>query len=203
MEYRFLGKTGLKVSAISFGNWLNSNDPTWQQRTIDLVKKAHSLGINFFDTAETYGYGEGERQIGVALKALNVPREDLVVSTKIFWEVNGNRLNRVGLSRKHINEGFNNSLKKLQLDYVDIVFCHRFDNYTPLEETCRAFDDIVKSGRAFYWGTSEWTAAQIFEAFMVCERFNLIKPVVEQPQYNMIIRENFEKGLGRVFDNYG
>lgn len=110
---------------------------------VELVKKAHSLGINFFDTAEVYGYGEGERQMGAALKALNVPRGDLVISTKLFWEVEGNRLNRVGLSRKHINEGFNNSLKKLGVEYVDVIFCHRFDPHTPLEETCRAFHDII------------------------------------------------------------
>ena len=99
-------------------------------------------------------------------------------------------------------EGVNNSLKKLQLDYVDVVFCHRFDHDTPFEEVCRAFDTVVKSGKAHYWGTSYWTAAQIFEAFMVCERFNLIKPIVEQPQYNMIVRESFEKDLGRLFDVY-
>lgn len=159
MEYRYLGNTGLKVSVISFGNWLNSNDPAWEQRMIDLVKKAHSLGINFFDTAEVYGYGEGEKQMGIALKALNVDRADLVVSTKLFWEVQGVSQNRNGLSKKHIKEGLNNSLKKLGLDYVDILFCHRFDNNTPLEETCRAFDEVVKSGKVHYWGTSEWTAA--------------------------------------------
>lgn len=137
------------------------------------------MGINFFDTAEVYGHGEAEKQMGVAIKSLNVPREDLVISTKLFWEVKSNIGNRVGLSRKHILEGVNNSLKKLQLDYVDVLFCHRFDKFTPLEETCRAFHDVVTSGKAHYWGTSEWSAAQIFEAFMVCERFNLIKPVVE------------------------
>ncbi|KAL4454214.1 hypothetical protein ABPG74_012171 [Tetrahymena malaccensis] len=202
MEYRYLGNTGLKVSVISFGNWLNSNDSSWTQRTIDLVKKAHSLGINFFDTAEVYGYGEAEKQMGLAIKELNVAREDLVISTKLFWATKSDTLNKVGLSRKHVMEGINNSLKKLQLDYVDIVFCHRFDKYTPLEETCRAFHDIITSGKAHYWGTSEWTAAQIFEAFMICERFNLTKPVVEQPQYNMIFREKFEKEYGRLFDIY-
>lgn len=159
MEYRYLGNTGLKVSVISFGNWLNSNEPAWEERMINLVKKAHSLGINFYDTAEIYGFGEGERQMGIALKALNVPRGDLVVSTKLILEVEGDKLNRVGLSRKHIREGLNNSLKKLGLDYVDVLYCHRFDRYTPLEEVCRSFDAIIKEGKAHYWGTSEWTAA--------------------------------------------
>ena len=133
---------------------------------------------------------------------LNIPRGDIVVSTKLFLEVSNPTINRIGLSRKHINEGINNSLKKLQLDYVDVVFAHTYDHFTPMEETCKAFDEIIKSGKALYWGTSKWSAAAIFEAFMVCERFNLIKPIVEQPQYNMIIREDFEKGLGKLFDVY-
>ncbi|KAL4454213.1 hypothetical protein ABPG74_012170 [Tetrahymena malaccensis] len=202
MEYRILGETGLKVSAISFGNYLNSDKPDWQERTNQLVKKAHELGINFFDTAEVYGWGEGEKQLGIALKQLNIPREDLVISTKLFWAVPDLKVNRTGLSRKHIIEGLNNSLVKLQLDYVDLVFCHRFDDETPLEEVCRTFDSIIKSGKAHYWGTSEWSAANIFEAYMVCERFNLIKPVMEQPQYNILVRERFEKEYGRLFDKY-
>ncbi|KAL4500368.1 hypothetical protein ABPG72_003319 [Tetrahymena utriculariae] len=158
MEYRILGETGLKFSAISFRNYINSDKPDWQERTNQLVKKANELGINFFDTAEVYGWGEGEKQLGTALKQLNIHREDLVISTKLFWAVPDLKVNRTGLSRKHIIEGLNNSLAKLQLDYVDLVFCHRFDDETPLEEVCRTFDALIKSGKAHYWGTSEWSA---------------------------------------------
>lgn len=179
MQYRHLGETGLKVSVISYGNWLNSNDPKVEERTVQLIKKAWDLGINFFDTAEVYGYGQAEIQMGKALKALGVKREDLVVSTKIFWGTEDVRPNTRGLSRKHIKEGVKQSLERLGLDYVDVVFCHRFDTTTPVEETVRAFDDLIKEGKIHYWGTSEWTAANIFEVREVCEKYNLIKPSVE------------------------
>ncbi|KAL4498559.1 hypothetical protein ABPG72_019677 [Tetrahymena utriculariae] len=200
MEYRLLGNTGLKVSAISFGNWLNSDRPDWQQRTNLHVKKAWDLGINYFDTAEGYGQGEGERQMGIALKELNVPREDYVVSTKIFWGKPTGSQNNLGLNRKHIKQGIKASLERLQLSYVDVVFCHRFDHETPLEEVARAFTELIQEGLVHYWGTSEWSAANIFEAREICEAKNLIKPVVEQPQYNMFVRESFEKDYGRLFD---
>ncbi|KAL4453455.1 hypothetical protein ABPG74_017662 [Tetrahymena malaccensis] len=207
MEYRFLGNTGLKVSAIGFGNWLNSDTSDRKQKMIELIKRAYSLGINFFDTAEAYGQGEGEIQFGEAFKALGAPRQELVISSKIFWAVSPTsadikKVNQIGLSRKHIFEGVKASLKRLQLDYLDIVFCHRFDEDTPLEETAKAFNDLIEQGLIHYWGTSEWSASEIFEVREVCSRLNLVPPVSEQPQYSMIIREKFEVEYGRLFDKY-
>ena len=197
MIYRYLGNSGLKVSALSWGNWINTKgeDPTY-----DIIKLAYENGINFFDTAEIYGFGEGETTLGKALKKLNAPREKLVISTKIFKC--GTDINDNFLSRKHIVEGLRNSLKRLQLDYVDVVFCHRPDSFTPLEETCRAMDWVINQGMAFYWGTSEWSAAQIMEAYMICERCNLIKPIVEQPQYNLFSREKMENEYAILFQKY-
>ncbi|EGR29542.1 hypothetical protein IMG5_153590 [Ichthyophthirius multifiliis] len=201
MEYRLFGNTGLKVSAISFGNWLNSDKPEWQERTTQMVKLAYDLGINFFDTAEMYGFGEGERQFGKAFKDLNLPREDIVVSSKIFWG-DFKSVNQLGLNRKHIKQGVKNSLKKLQLDYIDIIFCHRFDDETPVEEIARAFTELIQEGLIHYWGTSEWSAANIFEIRAICAEKNLIQPSAEQPQYNMFVREKFEADYARLFDIY-
>ena len=191
MEYRFLGNTGLKVSVLSYGNWVNSDKDDDIQITIDAVKRCFDYGVNFFDTAEIYGAGNAEIAMGKALKALGVERKDYVVSTKLIKC--GNGVNDVMLSRKHIIEGLTNSLKRLDLDYVDVVFAHRPDRETPLEETCRAFDHLINTGKAFYWGTSEWEADIISRAIEICERLNLHKPITEQPQYSMICRNNFEK----------
>ena len=197
MEYRYLGKTGLKVSVLSFGNWVNNDN---DQLTKDSVKICLENGVNFFDTAEYYEFGKAETSLGKAFKALKVPREKIVVTTKIL---------RVGYdpndgfqSRKHIIEGLRNSLKRLQLDYVDIVYAHRYDMYTPLEETCRAYDWVIKNGYAFYWGTSEWTASQIMEAYKICDKLNLIKPVVEECQYNMLVRDKMENEYRDLFKKY-
>lgn len=205
MEYRFLGNSGLKVSVLSFGNWLTNNDPKVIENTKQIVKRCHELGVNFFDTAEGYGRGEAERQFGEALKTLNVPREDIVVSTKIFFgtvEEGKSKINRTGTSRKHIIEGLQASLKRLQLDYVDVVLAHRYDHETPIEETCRAFNWVINKGWAFYWGTSEWSAEQITTAMGVCERLGLIKPITEQPQYNMLVREKLESEYVPLFDEF-
>jgi voltage-dependent potassium channel beta subunit len=202
MEYRFLGPTGLKVSCVSYGNWLTSNDPTAEQTTIDVVAKCFELGINFFDTAEIYGLPDGQAEVvmGKALKKLNTARENLVISTKLFKC--GPGVNSYGLSRKHVIEGMNNCLKRLQLDYVDVVFCHRHDHETPMEEICKAFNHLIENNKAFYWGTSEWSAEQIVEAYAVCDRLNLIRPIVEQPQYSMLVRDKFECEFGHLFDKY-
>lgn len=167
-----------------------------------LIKHAWSLGINFFDCAETYGKprGQVEELLGNALKTLDVKREDLVIATKIFW--GGDGINSKGLSRKHVIEGLNKSLKRLQLDYVDIVFAHRYDTFTPVEEVCRAFDYHIQKGKALYWGTSEWPAIKIREAIEVCERLGLAKPVVEQPQYSLMVRDRFEKEYAPLFKDY-
>eukprot|EP00827_Trimyema_finlayi_P002477 TRINITY_DN222_c0_g1_i16.p1 TRINITY_DN222_c0_g1~~TRINITY_DN222_c0_g1_i16.p1 ORF type:complete len:318 (-),score=103.70 TRINITY_DN222_c0_g1_i16:134-1087(-) len=176
---------------------------------IECVKKAWDLGINYFDTAEIYGIPEcsGDAIMGKALKALNVDRQDLVVSTKIWRNISQddylkNKVNRQGLSRKHIIEGLENSLKRLQLDYVDVVFAHRCDEEAPMEEICRAFSYLIEKGLAFYWGTSEWPVQKIMEAYAICDKLNLIKPICEQPQYNMLVRENFEENYGLLFDKY-
>lgn len=197
MIYRYLGNSGLKVSALSWGNWINTKE---QDPTFEIVKYAYENGVNFFDTAEIYGFGEGETTLGNALKKLDVPRENLVISTKIFKS--GMGVNDAFLSRKHIIEGLRNSLKRLQLEYVDVVFCHRPDARTPLEETCRAMNWVIEKGLAFYWGTSDWSAAEIIEAYGVCDRLNLIRPICEQPQYNLFVREKFESEYTILFSKY-
>lgn len=200
MEYRYLGNTGLRVSVLSFGNWLNSDKPEDYEITRDAIKLCVEKGVNFFDTAEVYGFGSAETQLGKAIKELGLKREEIVVSTKIFKI--GTGVNDTFLSRKHIIEGVNNSLKRLQLDYVVVVFCHRPDYETPLEETCRAMHTVIESGKAFYWGTSEWTADRIAKAIEICERLNLHKPVVEQPQYSMLARTKFENEYRFIFSEY-
>jgi len=169
--------------------------------TLDTVKAAYENGINYFDTAEIYGFGQGEESLGLAFEQLKIPREKIVVSTKIF-KVGLENVNDCFLSRKHVVEGLKNSLKRLKLDYVDIVFAHRYDSFTSMEEICRAFDHVINRGWAFYWGTSEWEPSQIMEAFAVCEKLNLIKPVVEQCQYNMLWRERVEKDYVHLFKNF-
>jgi aryl-alcohol dehydrogenase-like predicted oxidoreductase len=154
MKYRKLGNTGLRVSVLGYGNWLNSDSEEAYINTRDCIKACVEGGVNFFDTAEVYGQGEAEKQMGRAFKELGLRRESLVVSTKLI--MCGDGINDKGLSRKHLMEGIANSLKRLQMDYVDVLFCHRPDLDTPLEETCRAMHDIINSNRAFYWGTSEW-----------------------------------------------
>ena len=197
MEYRYLGNTGLKVSVVGFGNWVNNlND----EINKECFKKCLENGINYFDTAEGYGMGKGEIQFGKAIKELNIPREKIVVSTKIFF--GGKDPNDSFLSKKHIREGIMNSLKRLQLDYVDIVFCHRYDMHTPLEETCRAMNWIIKHAYAFYWGTSEWTASQIMEAIGICDRLGLNRPVVEQSHYNMLYRNSMEEDYRDLFKKF-
>ncbi len=197
MEYRYLGGSGLRVSVLGYGNWANNdNEPL----TFDSIKLALENGINFFDTAEVYGLGKGEISIGNALKKLNVPREKIVVSTKIYKC--GDDPNDTFLSRKHIIEGVRNSLKKLNLDYIDIVYCHRYDMRTPLEETCRTMNTLIKKGKCFYWGTSNWSASQIMEAYKICDKYNLEKPIAEQVQYSMLKRRKIENEYRDLFLKY-
>lgn len=169
------------------------------------MKAALDGGINFFDTAEAYGSGIGERQLGNALKDLKVERSSVIITTKLFWfkRSDQSQLNNLGLSRKHVMEHMKASLARLQLESVDIVYCHRFDHETPLEEVCRGFDQLIRDGKAYYWGTSQWNVWEIVDALGICERLNLHKPVVEQPQYNMLVRDKFEVELPYVFDRYG
>ena len=197
MEYRQLGNSGLRVSVFGWGNWVNNQD---DKLTLDSIKICLENGVNFFDTAEGYGFGTGELTLGKALKELNVEREKVVISTKLFKI--GNDPNDGFLSRKHICEAIKNSLKRLQLEYVDVVFCHRYDCGTPLEETCKAMNWVIEQGYADYWGTSEWTASQIMEAYSICDKLGLIRPIVEQCQYNMLFRESMEENYRDLFKRY-
>ncbi len=180
MAYRYLGNTGMKVSVLSYGNWLTSDSNTEESQKLvnDCVAQCHAAGVNFFDTAEAYASGAAEVQLGNALKLLNVPRKNIVVSTKLIRV--GTGPNDIGLSRKRIIEGAKASLKRLQLDYVDLIFAHRPDYETPLEELVRGFSWLIDNGLAHYWGTSEWTATRFEQACQLAEKLGLHKPVVEQ-----------------------
>lgn len=191
MEYRFLGRSGLQVSVLSVGAWVTFGTQINEERAYECMKAAYAAGVNFFDNAEAYADGQAEIIMGNVIKRAGWKRSDLVISTKIFW--GGEGPNDKGLSRKHIIEGTNAALARLQMDYVDLIFCHRPDPYTPIEETVRAMNFVINQGKAFYWGTSEWSAAQIMEAYHIARREHLIPPTMEQPQYNMFHRERVEK----------
>lgn len=206
MLYRQLGRTGIKVSILSFGNWNPDYSKEMEETQIACVKKAWEHGINFFDTAELYGAGVAEEILGKAIKSLNVDRSKLVISTKLYWSTfptPGTLPNLVGLSRKHLMEGMRNSLKRLQLDYVDVLFCHRPDLSTPLEEVCRAMSHLVDEGYTFYWGTSEWPPCMIARAIEMCEKLNLHGPKVEQCEYSLLVREKMERDYRYLFKEFG
>ncbi|BGP22735.1 hypothetical protein JCM10295v2_001626 [Rhodotorula toruloides] len=202
MQYKHLGPTGLLVSVLSYGGWLTVGGSVKGQTNTDLIKCALDHGVNFFDNAEVYANGESEIAMGQAFKDLDVDRDQIVVTTKIFFGTGKSDPNQRGLSRKHIIEGMRASLKRLQLDYVDVVFCHRPDVATPIEETVRAFSWVIDQGWAYYWGSSEWTAQQIQEAIGIADRLGLHRPVVEQPQYSILHREKFEVEYAPLFKNY-
>lgn len=199
MEYRRMGKSGLVISEISFGSWITFGSSLDLNGIKKCIRIAFDNGVNFFDNAEVYGSGASELLMGEVLR--DYRREDLVVSTKIFW--GGEGTNDVGLSRKHLVEGAKNSLRRLQLDYVDILFCHRPDPNTPIEETVRAMDSIIRSGLAYYWGTSEWKASDIDEACRIAHEIHATPPSVEQPEYNLFRRERVEKEYDFLYDKYG
>lgn len=190
MHYRHLGDSGMKVSAISLGGWINYGEGKVDQDIArQVVETAHEQGINFFDLADVYGAGEAEKQMGEVLK--NYPRHTLVISTKVYWPMSDD-INDRGLSRKHIIESIEKSLKRLGTDYVDIYFCHRPDPDTPIRETCQAMNTLIEQGKVLYWGTSVWSAAQIVEAYDLCEKYGWHLPKTEQPQYSMLHRERVE-----------
>lgn len=201
MEYRFLGRSGLKVSALSFGSWVTFGEQIDEQLATDCMKEAYDAGVNFFDNAEAYADGKSEEVMGNIIKKQGWKRSDLVLSTKIFW--GGEGPNNCGLSYKHIIEGTNASLERMQTDYVDLIFCHRPDKFTPIEETVRAMDQVIREGKAFYWGTSEWSAEQIREAYHIARREYLRPPLMEQPQYNMFKRDKVEGDYARLYDEIG
>jgi voltage-dependent potassium channel beta subunit len=201
MEYRHLGRSGLRVSALSFGSWVTFGDQYGTDTALACMKAAFEAGVNFFDNAEAYAQGESETIMGKVIGKVGWKRSDLVISTKIFW--GGRGPNDRGLSRKHIMEGMNASLERLDMDYVDLVFCHRPDLHTPIEETVRAMSDVVSSGMAFYWGTSEWSAEQIRHAHEFALRANLVPPTMEQPQYNLLNRERVEVEYAPLYRDLG
>jgi voltage-dependent potassium channel beta subunit len=201
MEYRFLGSCGLKVSALSLGAWVTYGSQVGEDVAYECMTAAYEHGVNFFDNAEVYASGEAETVMGNVIRRAGWKRSDLVISTKIFW--GGKGPNDRGLSRKHIIEGVNASLQRLQLDYVDLLFCHRPDPDTPIEETVRAMNHVIDQGKAFYWGTSEWSADQIMEAAMIAKREHLAGPQMEQPQYNMFHRDRIEREYARLYEGIG
>lgn len=201
MEYRHLGSSGLQVSALSFGAWVTFGTQMGDDVAYECMQAAYDAGVNFFDNAEVYANGEAETIMGRVLRKAGWKRSDLVVSTKIFW--GGKGPNDRGLSRKHVIEGTDAALARLQLDYVDLVFCHRPDPATPIEETVRAMTYLIDQGKAFYWGTSEWSADQIMEAYGVARREHLIPPSMEQPQYNMFHRQRVEGEYARLYREIG
>jgi len=205
MEYRFLGRSGLQVSAISLGGWLTYGGHVENEKTFACMKAAYDSGINFFDCAEGYAGGESEKVMGECIKKYGWKRNDIVISTKINWgAANGdNPVNNGGLSRKHLIEGTNAALERLQLDYVDLLYAHRPDRNTPMEETVRAFNHLISTGKALYWGTSEWNADEIERAHHIATKLNLIGPIMEQPQYNLLVRERCEKEYQLLYENYG
>lgn len=201
MQYRSLGKSGLKVSALSFGAWVTFGDQVDDSMAYSLMKTAYDAGINFFDNAEGYAAGRAEQVMGRVIKKAGLKRSDLVLSTKIFW--GGKGPNDVGLSRKHIFEGAHAALDRLQTDYVDLIFCHRPDLHTPIEETVWAMNQLIQQGKALYWGTSEWSAEQIWLAYHIARREHLIPPQMEQSQYNMFVRDKIEKEYKILYEEIG
>ena len=199
MDYRKLGNTGLRISELSFGSWVTFANQADVDKTVDMMA-AYDAGVNFFDNAETYAAGESERVMGAALKRLGWRRGSYLVSTKFYWGIHDSPLERNTLSRKYLLEGIAGSLERLELDYVDLVYCHRDDADTPIEEIVRAMHSIIERGQALYWGTSEWEASRIVEALEFAEVNSLHKPVVEQPVYNLLQRHRFGGDYDAVYE---
>ena len=202
MEYRYLGPTGMKVSLMGLGNMMNTYEEKDEAMFTESLKVALDAGVNYLDTAEMYGFGAAESILGRSLKKLEVPRKDIVVSNKVFFGTYGGPVNTTGLSRKHIIEATEVGLERLQLDYVDIVFAHRYDIYTPLEEQCRAFNWLIEQGKALYWGTSEWTCDMVTRATELCDRKGWHRPVAEQSEYHCLARQKFEETNRPLYEKY-
>jgi voltage-dependent potassium channel beta subunit len=203
MEYRRLGRSGLKVSALSFGSWVSFGAQLDVGRARDCLATAYEAGVNFFDNAEAYAGGESERIMGRAIAELGWPRHTYLVSSKYFWGLDDTINARNTLNRKYLLEAIDPSLERFGLDHLDIVYCHRSDPETPVEVTAWAMSDVVSSGRALYWGTSEWSADDIRAAWEIAERHHLHKPVVEQPEYNLFNRRKVEREYRRLYDELG
>ena len=206
MQYRRLGRSGLKVSLLSFGSWVtfaNANQLETAQQAAECLSAAKDAGVNFFDNAEAYGGGESERVMGTAIRDLGWQRHEYVVSTKLFWGLHNAPNMRNTLNRKYLSQAIDGSLERFGLDFVDLVFCHRSDANTPIEETVWAMSDMVSQGKALYWGTSEWSADDIRAAYDIADRHHLHKPLMEQPQYNILWRDKVEKEYKRLYEDIG
>jgi len=205
MEYRRLGKSGLKLSTLSLGSWVTFHQQIDDSKADMLMGLAYERGINFFDNAEAYAMGESEKMMGRVLKKKQWDRTSYVVSSKVFFGIHGedNKPTQRGLSRKHLVEACNEALQRLQTDYLDLYFCHRPDKETPIEEVVWTMNHLIQQGKILYWGTSEWSAAEIMEAFMVAEKYRLIGPTMEQPQYNLFERTKLEKDYLTIFKDVG
>ncbi len=206
MQYRRLGRSGLQVSELSLGSWVTYHNQVDTKSAVEMLAAARDAGVNFFDNAEVYAQGASERVMGEAFKQLKWARESYVVSTKFFWGLQreGSTVNLQNtLNRKYLMQAIDGSLQRLQLDFVDLVYCHRPDPLTPIEETVRAMSDMITQGKALYWGTSEWSAADIRAAWEIAERHHLHKPVMEQPQYHLFHRKRVEQEYARLYEDLG
>jgi voltage-dependent potassium channel beta subunit len=204
MEYRRLGRTGLKLSALSYGAWVTFGRQVERKQAADLLTMAHDHGVNFFDNAETYAAGDAERVMGQALKDMDRPRDSYCVSSKVYFGARSEPApTQCGLSRKHVREACDQALERLQLDYLDLYFCHRPDEDTPVEETVFAMDTLIRQGKVMYWGTSEWPAERIREAHDIAREHHLHGPSMEQPQYNLLHRERFEVEYAPLYEEFG
>ena len=206
MQYRRLGRAGLRVSTLSLGSWVTYHNQVDTGSAVEMMAAAHDAGINFFDNAEVYAGGRSEEIMGAALRQLAWPRLNYVVSTKFFWGLDraGEAVNRKDtLNRKYLMQAIDGSLKRFGLEHIDLIYCHRADPHTPVEETVRAMSDIITHGKALYWGTSEWSASDIRAAWEIAERHHLHKPVMEQPQYHLFHRKRVEEEYSRLYGDIG
>jgi len=203
MEYKYLGKSGLQVSSLSLGSWLTFGNQINDTTAGKLMDLAYNHGVNFFDNAEGYAKGESERVMGAILKKKKWPRSSYLVSSKVYFGDGGTLPNQTGLSRKHIFEACDAAMKRLQVDYLDLYFCHRPDKKTPIAETVWAMNHLIQQGKILYWGTSEWSAQEVMEAHMVARDMRLIGPTMEQPQYNMFHRRKVEVDFNQIYKNVG
>ncbi|GAB4501089.1 MAG: aldo/keto reductase [Anaerolineales bacterium] len=203
MEYRHLGHSGIQVSLLSLGSWVTFSTQVDVDAAADSMAAAYEAGVNFFDNAEIYAAGKSEEVMGAALKKLGWRRGSYLVSTKIFWGLHNGVNEKNTLNRKRLMEAIDGSLRRFGLEYVDLVFCHRADPATPIEETARAMNDMIVQGKAFYWGTSEWSADEIRAAWTVCDKYGWHKPVMEQPQYHLLHRRRVENEYARLYEDTG
>ncbi len=203
MEYRPLGRSGIRVSVLSFGSWVTFSNQADVKAAADMMAAAREYGVNFFDNAEVYAGGKSEEVMGAALKQLGWRRGSYLLTTKIYWGLHKGVNEQNTLNRKRLMEAIDGCLKRLDMAYVDVVYCHRPDSTTPIEETARAMSDMIVQGKAMYWGVSEWSADEIRAAWSVCDKYGWHKPITEQPQYNLFHRERVEKEYARLYEDIG